>query len=87
MAAVKAYEELIDFIAGGSQPEEVVAFQPSEAARARVWELVAREKSEALSPEEAAELAHYMQLEHIIRMAKARARKRLNQNYGVAAQA
>jgi len=34
----------------------------------------AREKESQLTPEEASELAHFLELEHILRMAKARAR-------------
>lgn len=75
MSVTKAYEEVINFIASGSSPAEVVAFPPSEAARARVYELVAREKSVGLTPEETTELDHAMQLEHLMRLAKARARQ------------
>ena len=75
MTGTKAYEEVIDFIAGGNTPEAVVAFKPSEAARARVTELLAREKAEGLKPEEKSELDHYAQLEHLMRLAKARARQ------------
>ena len=39
---IRAYEELIDFIAAGSTPSDVVEFHPSEAARQRVAELVGR---------------------------------------------
>jgi len=35
--------------------------------------LIEREKADTLSPEEEAELDHFMELEHILRMAKARA--------------
>ncbi len=49
------------------------AFRPSEVTRRRVWELVEREKREGISPEETSELQHYLQLEHTMRMAKARA--------------
>ena len=73
MAVPKAYEEIVDFIAAGSSPQNVIAFRPSEAARQRVWDLVAREKTGSLSPEETSELEHYLQLEHIMRLAKARA--------------
>jgi DNA polymerase/3'-5' exonuclease PolX len=52
----------------------VVAFQPSEAAKARVADLIQLEKTTGLSPEETAELDHYLQLEHLMRLAKARAR-------------
>ncbi len=75
MAVPKAYEEIVDFIAAGTSPQNVIAFRPSEAARQRVWDLVARQKTESLSQEETSELEHYLQLEHIMRMAKARAQR------------
>ena len=68
------YLELVDFVAAGSTPEEVANFRPSRNAQERVSELVEREKSAALSEEEASELGHFLELEHILRMAKARAR-------------
>lgn len=70
------YEELIDFIARRN-PSEVIAFRPSEEAHARLDELLARQESSALSADEKSELDHYLQLEHIMRMAKARARQYL----------
>jgi hypothetical protein len=73
----RVYEEIIDFIAGGSRPSDVAAFQPSELARQRVRELLQREKTSSLSPDDAEELDHYLQLEHIMRLAKARARRHL----------
>ncbi len=75
MGLPKAYEEIVDFIAAGSSPQNVVAFRPSEEARKRVWHLVAREKTAGLSEEEASELEHYGHLEHIMRLAKARAKR------------
>ena len=77
MALPKAYEEVVEFIAAGTSPENVIAFRPSDAARERVWDLVARKKTSALSPEESSELDHYLQLEHIMRLAKARAKRYL----------
>jgi O-succinylbenzoate synthase len=75
----RAYEEVIDFIASGTTPENVVAFRPSESARQRVAELVQREKTTGLTADETSELEHYLQLEHLMRLAKARARQRLSQ--------
>jgi hypothetical protein len=75
MNAMKAYEEVIEFIATGTSPDSVVAFQPSDAARKRVADLIHREKTTGLSSDEKSELDHYMQLEHIMRLAKARARR------------
>jgi len=74
MNSVKAYEEVIDFIAAGTTPQNVIDFRPSDAAQQRLEDLVAREKEDALSAEEKFELDHYLQLEHLMRLAKARAR-------------
>lgn len=73
----RAYEEIIDFIAAGTTPSGIVAFQPSEETKARVADLIHREKTTGLSPEETVELNHYLQLEHLMRLAKARARTHL----------
>lgn len=77
MPITRAYEEVVDFIAAGVRPEDVVAFRPSPEAKARVVDLLHREKTTGLSAEETAELHHYLQLEHLMRLAKARARARL----------
>lgn len=77
MLMTRAYEEIIDFIAAGTTPGEIVAFQPSEAAKARVADLIHREKTTGLTSEETTELNHYLQLEHLMRLAKARARTHL----------
>lgn len=74
MNTVKAYEEIVDFIAAGTTPQNIISFRPSEAAQARVEDLVSREKDGALSSAEKSELNHYLQIEHLMRLAKARAR-------------
>jgi hypothetical protein len=76
--ATPAYLEIIDFIAAGTTPDSVAHFQPSTEAQQRVSELVEREKENGLSPDEKAELDHFMELEHILRMAKAKARQILS---------
>jgi hypothetical protein len=77
MSLARAYEEVVDFIAGGTTPSTVAAYRPSSEVRERVSELIHREKNEGLSPEETSELDHYMQIEHLMRLAKARAKKLL----------
>jgi hypothetical protein len=71
--------EIVDFIAGGTTPEMVMNFHPSEAAQSRVSALLTRNSAGALSAEDQAELDHFIELEHILRMAKARARQILSQ--------
>jgi hypothetical protein len=70
----KAFEEIVDFIAAGTTPQSVAQFRASAETRERVEELIRREKSSNLQPEESAELNDYLQLEHLMRLAKARAR-------------
>ena len=70
----KAYDEVLNFLASGHSPAEIIAFRPSEEAQARVYDLMAREKRDGLTAEETVELDHYAQLEHLMRMVKARAR-------------
>lgn len=74
MNTIKAYEEVVDFIAAGTTPQNVIAFRPSETAQDRVTDLLSREKDSELSLAEKSELDHYLQLEHLMRLAKARAR-------------
>lgn len=73
---MRAYEEIVEFIAGGTTPGNVAAFRPSEDER--VAELTQREKSSEISPDEKSELNHYLPLEHLMRLAKARARQHLS---------
>jgi hypothetical protein len=78
MSLMRAYEEVIEFIAAGTSPSSVVSFQPSEAVKERVADLIHQEKSIGLSAEEKSELDHYLQLEHLMRLAKARARQHIS---------
>ena len=71
----RVYEEIVDFIAGGSTPDDVAAWTPSQEARDRLAKLIEGEKADMLSPDERAELNRYLELEHLMRLAKARARR------------
>ncbi len=76
--ATLAYQEIVDLIAGAN-PSGVVSFRPSEGAQARVAELIEQEKAQGLSQDERRELDQYMQLEHVMRLAKAKARQLLSE--------
>ena len=73
---MKCYEEVIDFIASGPSPAAVAAFRLSDATNQRAELLVQRDKGGDLTAGEKSELDHYLELEHIMRLAKARARQR-----------
>ena len=79
-AATPVYLEIIDFIAAGTTPEEVANYRPSPAAQQRVADLIEREQNQHLSPDEKSELEHFMELEHILRLAKAKARLTLSRD-------
>ncbi len=73
MTIITAYDEIIDFIASGTSPEKVIAFRPSEKMQMRVSSLIAKEKNSNLTTEEKSELEACSVVEHLMRMAKARA--------------
>ena len=75
MGLTKAYDEVVDLIASGATPREVAEFRASDSTRQRVAVLVGREKFGDLTAAEAAELDRYLTLEHLMRLAKARARR------------
>ena len=74
----RAYEDFIGFIAAGTTPQSVATFRASDESRRRVADLIDRERSAGLTPDETAELDHCLLLEHLMRLAKARARKHLS---------
>jgi hypothetical protein len=77
MTLSRAYEEVIDLIAAGTTPDSLIAFRPSEETKERVADLIHREKTTGLTLDETSELDHYIQLEHLMRLAKAHDRKYL----------
>ena len=74
---IHAYDEIVDFIAAGTSPNTVASFTASDETKRRVAELMQREKTTGLSTEEAVELNDFLKLEHLMRLAKARARQYL----------
>jgi hypothetical protein len=75
MSPPESCEEIIDLIAAGATPEAVLAFRPSDVVQRRVAALVEQSKAGNISPEDQSELEDCLQLEHILIMAKARARQ------------
>ena len=73
----RVYDEIVDFIASGADPQTVAAFVSSPETKERLAELLDREKTTQLGEEESSELGHYLHIEHIMRLAKARARQHL----------
>lgn len=72
-ASEPVYMELVDFVARGSTPEEVANFRPSPEAQKRVAELLQKQRESQLTDEETSELDGFVQIEHILGLARAKA--------------
>ena len=77
-AANPAYLEIIDFLAAGTTPAALISFRPSQEAQRRVSELIARRNEGTITTEESQELDDFLELEHVLIMAKARARRHVD---------
>ncbi|HZV34259.1 MAG TPA: hypothetical protein VFB72_06745 [Verrucomicrobiae bacterium] len=69
---VNVSDEILDFLVGQIPPQSLADFKASDAARQRVWALIAKEKETGLLPEEKLELDDYLKLEHLVILAKAK---------------
>ena len=69
---ISVYDEVAAFMAS-MNPEKVIAFKPSKANQDRLDNLLDKQKIEGLTPEEKSEIEHYLMLNRIIGLAKARA--------------
>jgi hypothetical protein len=72
-----AYEEVADFIAA-LDPSKLLELKPSKVVQSRVNELINEKSNNGLSSENQYELDRYLALEHLISLAKIRARRYLN---------
>jgi len=74
-AARRSYDEIVDVLARGGGAGTVLAFRPSAEAQARVRDLLARSKAGALTDDEQAELDRFEEIERLMQLVKARARR------------
>lgn len=77
MVSYRAFDEIVDFITSAPRPEQILAFRPSEKSVKRLEELVQKNQEGDLDEKEKHELQQFMLVEHLMRLAKARARQRL----------
>ncbi|QQS49605.1 MAG: hypothetical protein IPM66_22045 [Acidobacteriota bacterium] len=72
-SALPVYQELVDFLATGPTPEQILAFRISAAAQERLSDLLYRNREEELTEAESAELDMYELVHHAVILLKARA--------------
>jgi hypothetical protein len=66
-------QEVVDFLAKGPRPQEIVEFRPSLAAVERSRELLNRNQEGGLTPAEESELEEMALLDHLVTLIKAKA--------------
>jgi hypothetical protein len=71
---------VLETLASLPPPEAVLALRPSAAQQERIEELLEKNCSGTLSSEEQREWAQYQYVEHLVRLAKARAALKLQDN-------
>lgn len=65
--------EVLEFLAALPTPEEIIALRPSDILQSQVRVLLAKNRNEGLTPEEEHLWEQYQYLEHLVRIAKAKA--------------
>lgn len=77
MVTYRAFDEAIDFITSLPRPEQVLAYKPSVASVNRLELLLEKKREERLSDEEAHELDQYLMIEHLMRVARKKAKNQI----------
>jgi hypothetical protein len=76
--ASPAYIEVLDFLITSPSPRELLAFKVSPATQNRLGDLLEKNREEGLTELEQAELDAFEQIEHVMILLKARARRLLS---------
>lgn len=79
MVTYRAFDEVIDFITSLPKPEQVLAYKPSTASVHRLESLLEKKREERLSGEEAHELDQYLMIEHLMRIARKKAKNQIGE--------
>jgi hypothetical protein len=77
-AEVEDVSQIITLLASQPTAEQILAIKPSAKFQARVSELLSQNKAGTLDREGEIELERYLLLEHLVRLAKARAYEQLS---------
>jgi hypothetical protein len=71
--------DVLETLASLPTPEEILALRPSAALQERLEELLEKNRSGSLSPDEQRAWEQYQYVEHLVRLAKARAALKIKQ--------
>ena len=70
----QVFDEMIDFLASGPTPEQIIAHKVSAATQTRLRELLDKNREEGLTEAESAELDLFESVEDLMGLLKAKAR-------------
>ena len=76
-AGFKGASEVLETLAALPTPEEILALRPSADLQSRIGALLEKNRDTGLTPPEEQEWEQYQYLEHLVRLAKARASAKL----------
>lgn len=72
--------DVVETLASLPTPEEIMALRPSDALQKRISALLEKNRTDALPPSEEQEWEQYQYLEHLVRLAKATASRKLKES-------
>lgn len=79
----KSVADVLEFFAGLPAPDEILALRPSAEMEAKIGELLEKNRGEGLSKTEEQTWASYEFVEHLVRIAKAKASAQLKKERNV----
>lgn len=71
------FSDVLEVLVSFPTPEEILALSPSKKLQLRIDELLEKNRTNGLAPEEQKEWDQYTYLEHIVRLAKIKATAKL----------
>jgi hypothetical protein len=77
MVTSRVFDEIVDLITSTPQPEQILRFRPSLSAQTRLEDLLDKKRGTTLNEAETHELNQFLLIEHLMRLCKADARKKL----------
>lgn len=77
--ALPFYEQVLEFLASGPSSQEIATYRPSQPAQARFSRLLEANREHQLSSREQEELDHYVNVDRMLSLLKAKALSCLDQ--------
>jgi len=77
----QVFDEVLDFLAGRPTLQQIIDYKASPSVQARLEELLDKNREEGLTEAETAEMNTFRQVNHMMILLKARARRALQSSF------